>query len=241
MSLIVYGILDFVQRLKHDPITIFYWFKQVILQVSTFTPLKSRNFVKNNLFATLKCSDRIGLFRHSISKVETDGLFLEFGVYKGESINQIASLVHNKTVYGFDSFKGLPEDWKNAYPKGKFELNKPLKVRSNVELVVGFFEETLEDFLNRQKANVAFIHLDADVYSSTKYVLFTLAKQGKLQHGTVIQFDEFFGYARWWTKGEYRAFKEFVEEFDVEFDYVGYTENKRVSVKILQLSAPDNV
>ena len=40
-----------------------------------------------------------------------DGLFLEFGVYKGTSINFISSLIPDKKIYGFDSFGGLPEEW----------------------------------------------------------------------------------------------------------------------------------
>ena len=39
--------------------------------------------------------------------------------------------------------------------------------------------------------------------------------------GTVIQFDEYFNYPGW-QDGEYKAFKEFVESRDVEFEYLGY-------------------
>jgi len=37
------------------------------------------------------------------------GLFLQFGVYKGNSINRLARLKRKATFYGFDFFVGLPE------------------------------------------------------------------------------------------------------------------------------------
>ena len=40
-----------------------------------------------------------------------DGLFLEFGVYKGQSINILSKLKPNKIFHGFDTFTGLPEEW----------------------------------------------------------------------------------------------------------------------------------
>ena len=37
--------------------------------------------------------------------------YLEFGVWKGESINFLSSFLNKGEIYGFDSFKGLREDW----------------------------------------------------------------------------------------------------------------------------------
>ena len=128
----------------------------------------------------------------------------------------------NIIVYGFDSFEGLPEDFENGYTKGKFRLNELPIVRSNVKLVVGLLQESLEPFLNEHIEKVAFMHIDADLYSSTKYVLFKIAEHNRLQKGTVIQFDEFFYHSGWWAGGEYKAFVEFVKEFNVEFQYIGY-------------------
>ena len=66
-----------------------------------------------------------------------DGLILEFGVFSGVTVNRI-STVTNKTVYGFDSFEGLPEDWGRGMNKGFFKCDLP-EVNNNVELVVGWF------------------------------------------------------------------------------------------------------
>lgn len=64
------------------------------------------------------------------------GLFIECGVYAGESIRKIAAATPC-TVYGFDSFEGLPERWDRpdmAFDKGTFSLNKALpEVPLNVE------------------------------------------------------------------------------------------------------------
>ena len=35
----------------------------------------------------------------------------EFGVFHGNTANMIARYLPNQTVHGFDSFRGLPEDW----------------------------------------------------------------------------------------------------------------------------------
>ena len=40
----------------------------------------------------------------------TIGHILEFGVGEGRSLRLLKALT-DKTIYGFDSFDGLPEDW----------------------------------------------------------------------------------------------------------------------------------
>lgn len=44
------------------------------------------------------------------TKQQPDKIFLEFGVHNGSSINFFAKH-YQKTIYGFDSFDGLPESW----------------------------------------------------------------------------------------------------------------------------------
>ena len=46
-----------------------------------------------------------------INAAPRSGLVLEFGVASGSSITGIAGEMPHRTVYGFDSFEGLPEDW----------------------------------------------------------------------------------------------------------------------------------
>ena len=74
-------------------------------------------------------------------------LWLEFGVANGNTINYISKFTNDK-VYGFDSFEGLPEKWRDGFDKGAFNRNGVLpQVNSNVELIKGWFNETLVNFI----------------------------------------------------------------------------------------------
>ena len=96
-------------------------------------------------------------------------LWLEFGVYRGTSINATAALRDTfaargfpgtlPRVVGFDTFEGIPQEWKTskrqARPKwkqGAFSWREDYgtltpPVRAGVELVTGLFNETLGPFL----------------------------------------------------------------------------------------------
>lgn len=169
------------------------------------------------------------VLNHSQS-ISGGGIYLEFGVYKGETVNIIAETVPEKIIYGFDSFEGLPEDWREGFGKGGFNLNGNLpKVNKNVRLIKGWFNETLPGFVKAHPEPCAFIHVDCDLYSSTKTIFDNLKNQ--IVSGTVIAFDEYFNYPGW-QQGEYKAFMEFVEENNLEFEYVARTEHEQVAVKI---------
>ena len=172
-----------------------------------------------------------------MNEIEIDGRFLEFGVFEGSSINYIAALKPGHTIYGFDSFEGLPADWGldvhcNFIPKGHLDKKGILpQVNSNVRLVKGWFENTLPSFLDEHSENCAFTHIDCDIYSSTKTVLFTL--RDRIVPGTVIQFDEFFNYPGW-QKHEYKAFQEFLIQTGMKCKYLGYNDaSVQVAVKII--------
>ena len=53
-----------------------------------------------------------------------------------------------------------------------------------------------------------------DTYQSTSYVLKKIKK--KLQHGSIILFDQFYGFPNW-EKYEFKAFKEEFEEKSFEY------------------------
>lgn len=178
------------------------------------------------ILSTPQCHFMISYFQNVISNVKNEGLWLEFGVCTGTSINAISSLTENK-VYGFDSFYGLPEDWGNHQKKGTYSLNGTLpSVNDNVELVVGLFEDTLEDFLKIYKEPVAYLHLDADLYSSTKYVLDMLGD--RIVSGTVISFDEIYNYSEY-AEHELKAWVEFCNEKKVTSDWILRTFNEQAT------------
>ena len=158
----------------------------------------------------------------AIKKFDKENLFLEFGVFKGDSINLFSKTLKkiNAEIYGFDSFKGLKDEWmtEEFNPPGTFDLkgNKP-KVENNVKLIDGWVEETTKNFLSKNSKKIAFIHFDLDTYESTSFVLKSI--KNNLQPGTIILFDEFYGFPNW-EKYEYKAFKEEIGEN--KFKYLAF-------------------
>ncbi|MEW6752168.1 MAG: TylF/MycF/NovP-related O-methyltransferase [Candidatus Latescibacterota bacterium] len=164
------------------------------------------------------------LLRHAVraaqeSGGEGDGLVCEFGVYRGATLNRIARLLPRATVWGFDSFAGLPEDWRDRFPRGTYAVKGLPRTRPNVRLVKGLYHETLGPFLLEQPGKARFLHIDCDLYSSTQTVLQAFA--ARIVPGTVLLFDEFFNYPGW-QEGEYRAFAEWLERDAVRVEYLGY-------------------
>jgi O-methyltransferase len=110
-------------------------------------------------------------------------------------------------LFGFDSFQGLPSDWYYGCPKATFNVDGSIPKLGfpNVSFVKGWFEETLPKFLKLTQLGQyeqLIIHLDADLYEPTMFVLQQL--EPFMRKGTIIIFDEF-----WFVKDEYRAFAEY--------------------------------
>ena len=147
-------------------------------------------------------------------------LWLEFGVASGRTINYISTFT-NETVYGFDSFEGLPEKWRDGYEKGAFSRSGELpNVNENVVLVKGWFDKTLPDFIQKHNKKVSFLHMDADLYSSTKCILHML--KDYLDKDCVIIFDELVNYLGFdGDTGELKAFYEFITENNVSYEWIG--------------------
>jgi len=128
------------------------------------------------------------VFKHMKLQHKPNTLWLEFGVFSGNTINYISKFTNDK-VYGFDSFEGLPEKWRDGFDKGAFTRDGNLpQVNRNVELIKGVFNETLLNFIDKHNKKVSFIHMDADLYSSTKYVLDVL--KDYIDTDCIIVFDE---------------------------------------------------
>ena len=178
-----------------------------------------------------------------IKNVKIEGLWLEFGVYRGRSISFISSKTEN-IVYGFDSFEGLHEFWDHSNPKGVYSLQglipdgaidgsndenpgmydsrptiKTKPWNSNIRLVKGFFEDTLPNFLNENTGNVAFMNIDSDLYTSAKTVLNLL--KDRIVKGTIISFDEICDYPDY-RNHEIKAFAEFLIETGHNYDVIAY-------------------
>jgi Methyltransferase domain len=170
------------------------------------------------------------LIEYSLKMVTVDGHYLEFGVFTGGTIRFIARHIGGRKIHGFDSFQGLPESWSGFNLGNKaFDVGGRLpRVPSNAELWKGYFDSSLPLWLSSHPGFVAFIHLDCDLYSSTKIVLTLLAP--RLANGTVILFDEYFNYPNW-QQHEFKAFQEFVSEYRVRYTYLGFA-RQQVAVRI---------
>jgi hypothetical protein len=158
------------------------------------------------------------------------GLILEFGVWQGVTLNRLARTFPTRTVYGFDSFDGLPEDWRDGFPKGHFRLSAEPALEAGASLVKGLFADTLPVFLSRTEGRVLLAHIDCDLYSSTRTVLTHLGP--RFDAGTIVVFNEYFNYPGW-EAGEYRAFMEYATESGRPFDYVAYNRfGEQVAVRL---------
>jgi hypothetical protein len=117
------------------------------------------------------------------------GLIIEFGVFKGHTIRMIGDAYPSEKVYGFDSFEGLPEDGRKDW-QADFSVDGQLpEVPPNVTLVKGYFDNTLPAFLEEHPDRpIAILHLDCDIYSSTKTVLSLCGPH--IVPETLIVFDE---------------------------------------------------
>src|SRR5690242_17511487 len=51
--------------------------------------------------------DRFSMMEMCLRKISGQGLIIELGVYKGESLIHISKNIGERMVYGFDSFEGL--------------------------------------------------------------------------------------------------------------------------------------
>src|SRR5436853_463234 len=89
----------------------------------------------------------LDLLRYAMARAHwtEDGSAAEFGVYQGASLRYIANQVPGVTVYGFDSFRGLPKAW-NGFPAGTFATKVP-PITKNTRLVIGWYNETLPYFV----------------------------------------------------------------------------------------------
>lgn len=116
-----------------------------------------------------KCFSSFTVLDIALDNVSLEGLYLEMGVFAGSSINYIASKKTNKTIHGFDSFEGLPEDWVRGdtkmFNKGFFAINQFPAVALNVKLHKGWFQDSLPLFKQKVLMNqsIAFMHIDCDI------------------------------------------------------------------------------
>lgn len=227
------GIFFFLRlHIIFEPISKATRFVAGLSAVSNWISKHSPN-VKFNDFYTFKrdYNKRYKLYefaRDSEKLQEFD--YLEFGVASGLSLKWWTgnNSNHSARFYGFDTFTGLPEDW-GPYKKGDMDFGPPPEIGdSRITYLTGLFQQTLPKFIKEHDLSRRLIlMMDADLYSSTLYVLTSLANY--LKPGDIIFFDEFNVPAH-----EYLAFTDFVRSYYVKYEVIGAVSNfYQIAVKIV--------
>lgn len=157
---------------------------------------------------------------HEVKGADID--YFEFGVATGLSFRWWVDAIKNEDsrFYGFDTFTGLPEAW-GPFKKGDMSNGeKPPEIDDQRHsFYQGVFQQTLGDFLasyhsDRKKV----VHLDADLYSATLFVLTSMSPF--LKKGDILLFDEFNV-----PMHEYKAFMEWVESYYINYTVLGQVNN----------------
>lgn len=194
--------------------------------------IESHQYARLHMDKVARFANRLELLRFAATQITLPGPILEFGVFSGETINTLAAALPERQLFGFDSFEGLPEAWAGL-DKGHFSTGKRLPVvQPNVELLVGWFDQSLPAFLKAHAVEqVPLLHIDCDLYSSTQTVFRLLGD--RITSGTIIVFDEYFNYPGW-QEHEYLAFQELVRYRKLGYEYIGLSPTyQHVAARIL--------
>jgi hypothetical protein len=153
-----------------------------------------------------------------------EGVYAEFGVHEASTFRMALRTLGKSgparlsKFFAFDSFQGMPEPqgidrgklWRKGMNRTSVQEFRSLIKRDlyRVEIVEGFFEESLPKFSWTENRDVVCAYLDCDFYSSTSACLTFLSD--KLAHGALLAFDDWNLYFGDPLRGQKRAFTEFV-------------------------------
>jgi O-methyltransferase len=177
-------------------------------------------------------SDRFKLhefvFEEEIQNQSID--YLEFGVASGIAFKWWVEKNKNpgSRFFGFDVFTGLPEDF-GVMKKQHYDTagQTPNIQDDRVTFIKGLFQDSLPGFLtDYEPQQKKVIHMDADLYSSTLFVLTKLIPF--LEKENIIIFDEF-GV----PTHEFRAFSDIVASYNLRYEFLGAVNNYlQIAIKI---------
>ncbi len=218
-SFIRFNLHVFVEPFSHALLNIIYlsriskWRKQQ-------APCKLNDFYSTDW----DYSKRYTLYEFLLKEEKLDGAidYIEFGVAAGLSFKWwVKANQHPDSRFnGFDTFTGLPEDWGGFKAGSMSNNNKPPEIDDQrVKFHQGLFQQCLPGFLQQFKSeNRKIIHLDADLYSSTLYVLSSIAPF--LKKEDIVIFDEFAV-----PQHEFLAFMDFKRSYYIDFEMIAATNN----------------
>jgi hypothetical protein len=159
-----------------------------------------------------ECTDRFGVFAEAVRIVGgRSPLYLEFGVFEGETIRWWSENLRAPDAHlvGFDSFEGLPEEWRPGFDVGAFRTEGPPSIQDpRVTFVAGWFDETVPMFRPPDHDQLI-VNVDSDLYSSARTVLEWAGP--RLVPGSLLYFDELTD-----RDHELRALQEFLSASEID-------------------------
>ena len=164
---VLYEFVNYILlKWKFALVYYYYWDKDLIDFIN-------KHRIKRDLLLTLTESMQLHECAKAALKIKGD--YAEVGVYKGGSAKVIAQINGNKKLHLFDTFVGLPSISSQDKYFGKGEYVSPLPYAKRLLLgynKIYFYPGLLPKTTTRLKAlNFAFVHLDVDLYKSTKDAL----------------------------------------------------------------------
>lgn len=186
-----------------------YSFAEMLRHIADSHEVRTRELVGARVL-----DDRDDVLRFAAERCrDVPGVAAEFGVFKGDTLRVIAAAVGpDRPAHGFDTFEGLPEDWGTLLEAGTFATPVPrFDEHPNVALEVGLIEETLPAFLGAHDPRFALVHVDCDLYGTTKFILEHALP--RMASGAVVVFDEYYGYPTY-EEHEYKAWAEATSDAD---------------------------
>lgn len=190
--------------------------------MSEITPI---DFTQKTLnMPEVPCYYQYDLFKNTIeTSVIVNGLYLEFGLFVGNTAKQICEITQDKILYGFESFQGQEISVVPNEPIGSNKYIGELpKYHSNVRIVMGRLQESLPMFLKQHTEDIAYANFDVSangVYDG----LSILADYKRLKKGTSLTIlHAVKEYNNQIYDSIYKAFIEFIEQYKIEFRYVGF-------------------
>jgi O-methyltransferase len=221
-----------------------YPFRKFLLFLSNLAELtawiqRNKHNTQQNDFYVVKrnYAERLNGFKFIVNNYQleqTPVTYLEFGVASGDSFEWwLNHLKHPESVFfGFDTFEGLPENWGLFFKKGAMAHDMKEIADTRHTFFKGIFQDTLVDAINKnrdllERKSRKIIHLDADLFSSTIFVLSQLYPF--LQPGDVLIFDEFNV-----PNHEFYAVKIFQESFYVKLKPVSALNNFYQTIFIVE-------
>jgi Macrocin-O-methyltransferase (TylF) len=165
--------------------------------------------------------DNAAFYRYAGDKIGRDQPidYLEFGVAHGKSMSEMVQIftAPEARFYGFDSFIGLPEQWLmhdvGAFSnQGKF----PAINDARLQFVKGWFQNSVPPFMadfNKDPRRPTLVHFDADLYSSTLFLLAALW----------FKFDNYYFLMDDFIHDEVVAMRDFMAGFPISVEFFAQT------------------